>query len=208
MKTVWRGEAIGEPRVYERPRRQIGSGGCGLPWYRPIRGPTPGASRGTSRRSPRSSSRRGHDVRMLTPFDPPTAAARGCTAASGRSRASWRRTSSRSGAPSACPPTAPISNLALSPAAVFRLREELRGGDYDVVHVHEPIVPRDQLGRGRRRARAARRHLPHVLDQPPDQQPRQPRRRDAGASTACTCGSRVSRPRRGPASASSAAATA
>ena len=34
-----------------------------------------------------------------------------------------------------------ISNVALSPAVVGMLRRELREGDYDVVHIHEPIVP-------------------------------------------------------------------
>ena len=34
-----------------------------------------------------------------------------------------------------------VSNVALAPSAVARMRRELREGDYDVVHVHEPIVP-------------------------------------------------------------------
>jgi phosphatidylinositol alpha-mannosyltransferase len=33
-----------------------------------------------------------------------------------------------------------VSNLSVSPAAVAALRTELRTGDYDVVHVHEPIA--------------------------------------------------------------------
>jgi phosphatidylinositol alpha-mannosyltransferase len=34
-----------------------------------------------------------------------------------------------------------VSNLALSPGAVSRLGRELRGGRYDVMHVHEPNAP-------------------------------------------------------------------
>ena len=34
-----------------------------------------------------------------------------------------------------------VSNLSLSPAAVARLRRELRQGRYDVIHVHEPVAP-------------------------------------------------------------------
>jgi phosphatidylinositol alpha-mannosyltransferase len=34
-----------------------------------------------------------------------------------------------------------VSNLALSPATIARLRRELRTGGYDVVHVHEPNAP-------------------------------------------------------------------
>jgi phosphatidylinositol alpha-mannosyltransferase len=33
-----------------------------------------------------------------------------------------------------------MSNLSVSPAAVAALRSELRNGDYDVVHIHEPIA--------------------------------------------------------------------
>src|SRR5580704_18778966 len=31
--------------------------------------------------------------------------------------------------------------MALGPRTVFALREELRSGGYDVVHIHEPVVP-------------------------------------------------------------------
>jgi len=34
-----------------------------------------------------------------------------------------------------------VSNVALAPSAASLLRRELRDGDYDVVHIHEPIVP-------------------------------------------------------------------
>jgi phosphatidylinositol alpha-mannosyltransferase len=34
-----------------------------------------------------------------------------------------------------------VSNLALTPTAVSRLRAELRSGRYDVAHIHEPVAP-------------------------------------------------------------------
>ncbi len=34
-----------------------------------------------------------------------------------------------------------VSNLAITPGSVFALREELRTGGYDVVHIHEPLAP-------------------------------------------------------------------
>jgi phosphatidylinositol alpha-mannosyltransferase len=34
-----------------------------------------------------------------------------------------------------------VSNVALTPSAAATLRRELRDGDYDVVHIHEPVVP-------------------------------------------------------------------
>ena len=34
-----------------------------------------------------------------------------------------------------------VSNLSISPAAVVALNRELRRGEYDVVHIHEPVAP-------------------------------------------------------------------
>ena len=42
-----------------------------------------------------------------------------------------------------------VSNLAVFPEAISALGRELRGGGYDVVHVHEPNVPSVELVRGR-----------------------------------------------------------
>jgi phosphatidylinositol alpha-mannosyltransferase len=39
------------------------------------------------------------------------------------------------------PANGAVSNVAITPRAVSTLRRELRGGDFDVIHVHEPIVP-------------------------------------------------------------------
>ena len=39
------------------------------------------------------------------------------------------------------PSNGAVSNLAGHPSAVSALRRELRAGDFDVVHVHEPVAP-------------------------------------------------------------------
>ena len=39
------------------------------------------------------------------------------------------------------PANGAVSNMALTPHAVFALRDELREGGYDVLHIHEPVVP-------------------------------------------------------------------
>ena len=120
-------------------------------------------------------------ARSSTPFDPhDRLSARLHRGVRPQRRDARRRTWSRSGARSACPPTAPISNVSLSPLAVVRLRRELRRGGYDVVHIHEPIVPLLSWDCALSAHRlAAGRDLPHLLDQPPHQRPRQPRRRGA-----------------------------
>ena len=84
---------------------------------------------------------RGHHVRVLAPFDPP-----------GRlSRALHRSAPQEREAPDYLVPlgrtvgigaNGAISNVAATPGAgIFAPRRELRDGDYDVVHVHEPVAP-------------------------------------------------------------------
>ena len=84
---------------------------------------------------------RGHHVRVLAPFDPPDRFSRMLHRAPAESRKSpdylvpMGRTAgfSANGA---------VSNLAPFPAGgVFAPRRELRQGRYDVVHIHEPVVP-------------------------------------------------------------------
>jgi phosphatidylinositol alpha-mannosyltransferase len=83
----------------------------------------------------------GHDARILTPFDPDD-------------RLSARlhrgaRPQARELANEIVPlgrtigfrANGAVSNLAVTPHAVWTLREALRDGAYDVVHVHEPIAP-------------------------------------------------------------------
>ena len=85
--------------------------------------------------------RRGHDVRVLAPVDPP-----------GRlSRALHRASAERRQLPEYLMPlgrtmgfgaNGSVSNLAAFPAGgVVAPRRLVRSGDFDVIHVHEPLVP-------------------------------------------------------------------
>jgi phosphatidyl-myo-inositol alpha-mannosyltransferase len=84
---------------------------------------------------------RGEDVRVLAPVDPP-----------GRlSRAMHRAAAEPLELPDYLIPlgrtvgigaNGAVSNLSASPVGgIARIRGELRRGDYDVVHIHEPLVP-------------------------------------------------------------------
>ncbi len=83
---------------------------------------------------------RGHDVRVLAPWDPPDRI----------SQALHRAEAEPLERPSHLVPlgrtvgigaNGAVSNLCVFPDAVTRMRRELREGRYDVVHVHEPIAP-------------------------------------------------------------------
>jgi phosphatidyl-myo-inositol alpha-mannosyltransferase len=39
------------------------------------------------------------------------------------------------------PANGAVSNMAITPSSVYALRRELREGGYDVLHIHEPVVP-------------------------------------------------------------------
>ena len=83
---------------------------------------------------------RGHEVRVLAPWDPPDRLSRVLHRAPASSRAlpDYLVPLGRTvgiGANGA------VSNLSLVPNAVTAMRRELRAGRFDVVHVHEPIVP-------------------------------------------------------------------
>jgi phosphatidyl-myo-inositol alpha-mannosyltransferase len=85
--------------------------------------------------------RRGEDVRVLAPVDPPDRLSRALHRASAESRElpDYLIPLGRTvgiGANGA------VSNLSASPVGgIARIRGELRDGGYDVVHIHEPLVP-------------------------------------------------------------------
>ena len=83
----------------------------------------------------------GHDVRVLTPFDPADRRSARLHRGVGPQPRELAPHVVALGRTVGLPANGAISNLAISPAAVFRLRDELRGGGFDVVHVHEPIAP-------------------------------------------------------------------
>jgi phosphatidyl-myo-inositol alpha-mannosyltransferase len=83
----------------------------------------------------------GHEARILAPFDPDDALSRRLH----RSARPQQRTVPEDfvalGRTVGIPANGAVSNMALTPAAVFALRRELHEGGYDVLHIHEPVVP-------------------------------------------------------------------
>ena len=84
---------------------------------------------------------KGHDVRLLAPYDPDDRLARvthrGATPDS-RPMPDYLVPLGRT---VGVPANGAVSNLSVSPEGVGMLCRELRGGAYDVVHVHEPNAP-------------------------------------------------------------------
>jgi phosphatidyl-myo-inositol alpha-mannosyltransferase len=83
----------------------------------------------------------GHEPRILAPFDPDDAlSARLHRGARPQSREVPERFVSL-GRTVGIPANGAVSNMALTPQSVFTMRRELAEGGYDVVHIHEPVVP-------------------------------------------------------------------
>jgi len=83
----------------------------------------------------------GHDVRILAPFDPDDALSarlHGGARPQPLPAPDYLRPLGRTVGISA---NGAVSNVALTPTAVLRLRRELYDGDFDVLHIHEPVVP-------------------------------------------------------------------
>jgi phosphatidylinositol alpha-mannosyltransferase len=83
----------------------------------------------------------GHEARILAPYDPDDALSRRLHRGAcpqpvdpGEHFVSLGRTVG-------IPANGAVSNLSVSAQAVFRMRDELRHGGYDVVHIHEPVAP-------------------------------------------------------------------
>ena len=83
----------------------------------------------------------GHEPRILAPYDPDDALSRRLhRGAAPQARALPEQFVSL-GRTVGLPANGAVSNVALTPHAVFALRAELRSGGYDVLHIHEPVVP-------------------------------------------------------------------
>ncbi|HXR28379.1 MAG TPA: lysylphosphatidylglycerol synthase domain-containing protein [Solirubrobacteraceae bacterium] len=83
----------------------------------------------------------GQETRVLAPFDPDDALARR-THRGARPQAREVPPGFVSlGRTFGLPANGAVSNMALTPHAVQAMRRELRGGGYDVLHIHEPVVP-------------------------------------------------------------------
>ncbi|MCW3019927.1 MAG: Phosphatidylinositol alpha-mannosyltransferase, partial [Solirubrobacterales bacterium] len=83
----------------------------------------------------------GHDARILAPFDPDDALSRRLHRGARPQQRIVPEDFVSLGRTVGLPANGAVSNMALTPDAVFALRRELRGGDYDVLHIHEPVVP-------------------------------------------------------------------
>lgn len=83
---------------------------------------------------------RGHDVRVLAPFDPPGRLSRAThrAAAEPRDLPEYLTPLGRSFAVGA---NGAISNISVTPGGVVKPRHAVRSGEFDVLHVHEPLVP-------------------------------------------------------------------
>ena len=83
----------------------------------------------------------GHEARILAPFDPDDALARRLHRGAQPQPRSIPKGFVSLGRTVGVPANGAVSNMALTPHAVFALRRELRDGGYDLLHIHEPVVP-------------------------------------------------------------------
>jgi phosphatidylinositol alpha-mannosyltransferase len=83
----------------------------------------------------------GHEARILAPFDPDDVLSRRLHRGARPQRRAIPERFVSLGRTIGVPANGALSNVSLSPEAVFTLRRELREGGYDVAHVHEPVVP-------------------------------------------------------------------
>jgi phosphatidyl-myo-inositol alpha-mannosyltransferase len=83
----------------------------------------------------------GHEARILAPFDPDDRLSRRLHRGARPQRHPTPAGFVGLGRTCGIPANGAVSNMALTPHAVFALRQELRDGRYDVVHIHEPVVP-------------------------------------------------------------------
>src|SRR5829696_1535396 len=83
----------------------------------------------------------GHDVRVLAPYDPDDRLARVMHRGAAPQVRPLPDHLIPLGRTLGLPMNGAVSNLSLFPEAIATLGRELRGGGYDVVHIHEPNAP-------------------------------------------------------------------
>ena len=83
----------------------------------------------------------GHDARILAPFDPDDALSRRLHRGARPQRLDPPERFVALGRTAGFPANGAVSNLVPVPPGVLGMRRELRDGGYDVVHIHEPVVP-------------------------------------------------------------------
>jgi len=82
-----------------------------------------------------------HEPTILAPFDPPDALSRRLHRGVAPQALDLPEGFVSLGRTVGLPANGAVSNIALAPSGVLALRRALREGDYDVAHIHEPIVP-------------------------------------------------------------------
>jgi phosphatidyl-myo-inositol alpha-mannosyltransferase len=83
----------------------------------------------------------GQEAQILAPFDPDDALARRLHRGARPQQRSTPEGFISLGRTVGVPANGAVSNMALTPNAVLALRRELRDGGYDILHIHEPVVP-------------------------------------------------------------------
>jgi len=83
----------------------------------------------------------GHEARILAPYDPDDALARHLHRGARPQHLQPPAGFVSLGRTFGLPANGAVSNITGAPGAVLALRRELRSGRYDVVHLHEPVVP-------------------------------------------------------------------
>lgn len=85
--------------------------------------------------------RGGHEPRILAPFDPDDALSRRLHRGARPQQREPPENFVSLGRTIGIPANGAVSNLAPTRHSLIALRRELRGGGYDVAHIHEPVVP-------------------------------------------------------------------
>jgi phosphatidyl-myo-inositol alpha-mannosyltransferase len=83
----------------------------------------------------------GHDARILAPFDPDDSLSRRLHRGASPQQLAPPEGFVALGRTMGFPANGAVSNLVALPAGMLALRRELRSGGYDVLHIHEPVVP-------------------------------------------------------------------
>ena len=83
----------------------------------------------------------GHDARILAPFDPDDALSRRLHRGASPQGLEQPEFLVALGRTAGFPANGAVSNLVPVPGGVLAMRRELRDGGYDVLHIHEPVVP-------------------------------------------------------------------
>jgi phosphatidylinositol alpha-mannosyltransferase len=84
---------------------------------------------------------KGHEARVLAPYDPDDRLTRRLHRGARPQRHPVPDGFVSMGRTVGIPANGAVSNMAITPSSVYALRRELREGGYDVLHIHEPVVP-------------------------------------------------------------------